>query len=156
MKWHIREYEQSDESCVVALWLMSHASSEYGKRIGLVTPELDELGRRKWVQHAGKFQRYWRAHSPLVMKLIRRAPPMVLCDPQARDVIWAFACLEAGDGSPVVHMFVRKRKFAEFGEEMLRDLIYKRPGIGGAVASHEMPDTTGAFPYDEFWLARNL
>lgn len=148
MKWHIREYEQNDESCVVALWLMSHASSEYGKRIGLVTPELDELGRRKWVQNAGKFQRYWRAHSPLVMKLIRRAPPMVLCDPQAHDVIWSFACHEPG----AVHMFVRKRKFVEYGPEMLKAIV-EQPG---AVASHEMPDTMGAFPYDEFWLARNL
>jgi hypothetical protein len=89
------------------------------------------------------FRSAWTRYQPVVERLIERCRPEVLCDPEAEDVIWAFAC---GEGeSEVLHMAVIKRAFSGFVEPMLNDMmgVLAIP-IGNARYTHECPDVPAA------------
>lgn len=117
--WTKRAYNAAtDEDAIVFLWLKSYAH----------TRELVELGANRDGSDAER--RYWREHAPIVETLLKGAETLVLCDPERSvvtpagpPVIWAYACC-TGD---VVHYVGVKRMYAaEFGAEMVADLLGER------------------------------
>lgn len=132
-EWKIRPYQASDESGVTFLWLNSWLCGPFGRCIGAM--RRDENGDMRKVPDAFRFA--WTMYQPVVERLVLGSTTTVLCDPEAEDVIWAFACRGAG----LIHMAVIKRRFSEFAVPMLADLL---PGSAYAKYTHECPDVPAA------------
>lgn len=132
-EWKIRPYQASDESGVTFLWLNSWLCGPFGRRIGAM--RRDENGDMRKVPDA--FRYAWTMYQPVVERLVLESTTTILCDPEAEDVIWAFACCGAG----LIHMAVIKRRFSEFAVPMLVDLL---PGSPHAKYTHECPDVPAA------------
>ncbi len=107
--WVIRPYDAAlDENGVVFLFLKSFAHSPWGRAQGA------------HVDGSDAERAYWAQHREVVLKLLERADTKVLCDPQAPEVIWAFACTE---GKDVYHYSVVKRRFRGESAEMFKALL---------------------------------
>lgn len=153
--WSRRSYEPGDRNAILYLWLMSHAYSPYGERVGLIVPTrvVDEEGveRERWVRDAAAFDAYWKRHAPLVERCVEDFDVDILCDAEDHGTILAFAC----QGPGVVHMAVRKRRFKEYTVQIFDELLGHH--TGPVTYTHEMTDLRRwkmpvDWRYDEFWL----
>ncbi len=107
--WVIRPYDPAtDESGVVFLFLKSFAHSAFGRAQGA------------HIDGSDAERAYWKEHREVVMRLLAKADTQILCDKDARGVIWAFSCVSPPG---VFHYAVTKRKFKEFTDEFFRALL---------------------------------
>ncbi len=106
--WEIRPYDEAlDLNGILYIWLKSFAHSAFGRAQGA---HLDGSDAER---------AYWAEHKGVVLRLLEHADTQVLCDPAAREVIWAFACTKG----PVVHYAVVKRRFRDQAQEFFRALL---------------------------------
>lgn len=115
--WAKRPYEPTDENVVVWTWLKTFADTRLGSGI-------DALGH----------QRYWDNHRTIVMGLLKRATTEVIVDPDAPDVVWAFATTSPG----CVHYVAVKNAFKQWRAEMVAHLLGDMP-LQRLAYSHVMP-----------------
>ncbi len=106
--WLVRPYDPAlDANGIVYLFLKSFAHSPHGRER---SAHLDgSQGERS----------YWEEHRQTVMHLLDTASTVVLCDPEAPGVIWAFAITSPN----VVHYALVKRRFKDLAPDMFAALL---------------------------------
>lgn len=163
MTWTIRPYDARDAEGIRYLWLVSFSSTPHGSHIS----------KLQGIQAA---EAMWREHRPIVDRLMPMT--MIICDPEAPAVIWAFACIErettvrAGTNPeaavPVLHMAVVKSRMTEAGyrgellEALMGDLRGRKarythvvPDVVAAWGGQGMAGMPREWTFDPYWLARS-
>ncbi len=113
--WIIRPYDPAiDTNGIVYIFLKSFAHSSFGRALGA------------HVDGSDAERAYWAQHKEVVLRLLEHADTRVLCDAEAPEVIWAFACTKEPN---IVHYAVCKRRFrgqsGEFFQALLGDKFDK-------------------------------
>lgn len=147
----IRPMGPEHEDGVVYCWLKSYAHSRYGKSVGANADGSEGETR------------YWQAHRPVVMDLVRNGNVSLIVDPKVPTTFWAFLCAQGTK----VHYLLAKRNFHRAGlaGEMFTALLGGRLKES-QVYTHELVELTardvgiempGAWTYDPSdWTGRVL